>query len=168
MVKKPLRKDAIDHILWQWSVERPELELSAMGTVGRLKRCAVLVQRTLDATFSEHGLTAWEFDVLATLRRNGSPYRMAPTELFSSLMVTSGTMTHRLQKLEQVGLVSRPINPDDARSTLVELTPLGLMKINAAVSDHVENEERMLASLSHQNRRSLDEHLKLLLKALED
>lgn len=138
-----------------------------MGTIGRLKRCAMLVQRRLDATFAEHGLSAWEFDVLATLRRSGAPYRMAPTMLFSSLMVTSGTMTHRLQKLEQAGLAVRVPNPDDARSSLVELSALGLETIDSAVADHVANEERILSSLDRQDRRALDDQLRLLLNVLE-
>src|SRR5687768_13664295 len=106
--------DAVDAILAQWHRERPDLDVSPMGTIGRAKRCAALLQRRLDETFAAFGLSSWEFDVLATLRRSGAPHRLAPTALFSALMITSGTMTHRLQRLEASGLVQRVPNPDDA------------------------------------------------------
>ena len=96
-----------------------------MGPIGRIKRCAVLLERRLDETFAEFGLSRWEFDMLATLRRSGAPYCLAPTTLFSTLMVTSGTMTHRMGKLEAQGWIERLPNPADARSSLVQLTPQG-------------------------------------------
>lgn len=163
----PTPEDAVDLILRQWANERPDLQTAAMGTIGRLKRCATLIQRQLDATFAAHGLSAWEFDVLATLRRNGPPYRMAPTLLFSSLMVTSGTMTTRLQKLEQAGLVCRIPNPDDARSLLVELTAPGFETIDKAVAAHVVNEEGILAPLPPDERVLLDRQLRALMAMLE-
>ena len=90
-----------------------------MGPIGRIKGCAVLLERRLDETFAEFGLSRWEFDMLATLRRSGAPYCLAPTTLFSTLMVTSGTMTHRMAKLEAQGWIERLPNPADARSSLV-------------------------------------------------
>ena len=169
---KPERtdKDRVDAILDQWRRERPELgrkAMAAMGTIGRLKRCAALVQRRLDETFAAHGLSNWEFDVLATLRRAGAPHCLAPTALFSSLMVTSGTMTHRLQRLESAGYVKRVPNPDDARSLLVQLTAAGLKLIDRAVEAHVENEQRILAPLPAQELAALDRQLAKLLAALE-
>src|SRR3546814_4618403 len=99
--------DAVDAILEQWRQERPDLDASPMGPIGRIKRCAALLQRRLDDTFAKFGMTGWEFDVLATLRRSGKPYCLAPTALLSSLMVTSGTMPHRVQWLEATGLIQR-------------------------------------------------------------
>ena len=99
----PRPPDAVDAILAQWKRERPDLDASPMGPIGRIKRCAVLLERRLDETFAEFGLSRWEFDMLATLRRSGAPYCLAPTTLFSTLMVTSGTMTHRMAKLEAQG-----------------------------------------------------------------
>lgn len=160
-------RDSVDAILDQWGRERPDLDVSPMGPIGRVRRCAALLQRALDTTFSQFGLSSWEFDVLATLRRSGAPYCLAPTALFSALMVTSGTMTHRLQRLEASGLVARVANLEDARSTLVKLTPAGLALIDRAVEQHVENERRILAGLTPAALTALDTQLAGLLRALE-
>lgn len=159
--------DAVDAILEQWRRERPDLDVGPMGTIGRLKRCAALVQRRLDEVFTAHGMTSWEFDVLATLRRSGAPYCLAPTALFSALMITSGTMTHRMRGLETRGLVQRVPNREDARSLLVQLTPAGLALIDRAVEAHVENEHRILAPLKAAELAALDARLSRLLGALE-
>jgi DNA-binding MarR family transcriptional regulator len=159
--------DSVDQILEQWRRERPDLDASPMGPIGRIKRCAALLQRRLDETFASFGMTGWEFDVLATLRRSGKPHRLAPTALFSALMVTSGTMTHRLQRLEANGLVRRMPDANDARSMLVQLTPAGLKLIDRAVEAHIENERDILASIPSAALPVLDQHLSTLLLALE-
>jgi DNA-binding MarR family transcriptional regulator len=159
--------DAVDAILQQWHRERPDLDVSPMGVIGRLGRCAALLRRELDKLFSSFGLTAWEFDVLATLRRSGEPYRLAPTTLFSTLMVTSGTMTRQLQQLEASGLVSRIANPSDARSMLVQLTSAGLELIDRAVTAHVANEARLLAPIPATELVQLEARLSELLTVLE-
>ncbi|RJG14009.1 MarR family transcriptional regulator [Pseudomonas cavernicola] len=161
------RADAVDAILEQWRRERPDLDVSPMGTIGRIKRCSALLQRELEVIFKAFGMTAWEFDVLATLRRSGAPYCLAPTALFSALMITSGTMTRQLQRLEAVGLVSRMPNPNDARSMLVQLTPAGLELIDRAVEAHVENEARILAPIKPADLAELDVRLSELLAVLE-
>lgn len=161
------RPDAVDVILEQWRRERPDLDVGPMGAIGRLKRCSSLIQRKLDETFAKFGISGWEFDVLAALRRSGSPYCLAPTALFSALMVTSGTMTHRLQRLEASGLVRRIPNSEDARSMLVELTPSGLALIDRAVEAHVENERMILAGMTSAEIAALDARLARLLAALE-
>jgi DNA-binding MarR family transcriptional regulator len=138
-----------------------------MGPIGRLKRCAALMQRELDKTFALFELTSWEFDVLATLRRSGAPYCLAPTALFSSLMITSGTMTRQLQQLEARDLVSRMPNLNDARSMLVQLTPTGLALIDGAVQSHVENEKRILAPIKPADLAQFDFHLAQMLAVLE-
>ena len=167
MGEKKQRPDAVDAILEQWRLERPDLDVSPMGTIGRIKRCAALLQRKLDEVFATFGMTGWEFDVLATLRRSGAPYCLAPTTLFSALMITSGTMTHRLKGLETRGLVQRLPNRDDARSVLVQLTPDGLALIDRAVEAHVENERRILASIKPSDLVALDARLSQLLAVLE-
>lgn len=159
--------DAVDVILDQWRRERPDLDVRPMGVIGRIKRCAALLQRQLDETFAAFGMTSWEFDVLATLRRSGAPYCLAPTALFSALMITSGTMTHRLKGLETRSLVLRLPNPDDARSVLVQLTPAGLALIDRAVEAHVENERRVLVSIKPSDLLALDTRLSRLLAVLE-
>lgn len=161
------KEDAVDHIMNQWRRERPDLDPSPMGLIGRLARCEMLVRRKLDKTFEQFGMSSWEFDVLATLRRAGHPYSMAPTALYSSLMVTSGTMTHRLQRLEKVGLVERVKHSEDLRSTLVQLTEAGLQLINKAVEAHIANEQAILDCLPAESRKQLDKHLVTLLATLE-
>ncbi|PXF31546.1 MarR family transcriptional regulator [Pokkaliibacter plantistimulans] len=161
------KADAVDAILAQWRCERPELDVRAMATIGRLKRCSALMQRQLDVAFATYDLSNWEFDVLATLRRSGAPYCLAPTALFSTLMITSGTMTHRMQQLEKRGLIERLANPDDARSKLVQLTQSGLALIDRAVEAHVDNEQRILAPLAAEQLAALDQGLIALLALLE-
>ena len=159
--------DAVDAILEQWQRERPDLDSSPMGPIGRLKRCAALLQRKLDTTFSSFDMTGWEFDVLATLRLSGAPYCLAPTALFSAMMITSGTMTHRLQRLEANGRIERIPNSNDGRSMLVQLTPAGLELIDRAVEAHVENARANLSLLQAEALQSLDRCLSELLSTLE-
>lgn len=159
--------DAVDAILEQWRRERPDLDVGPMGPIGRLGRCAALLRARMEACFNAFNIGSWEFDVLATLRRSGAPYCLGPTSLFSTLMVTSGTMTHRLKGLEARGLVERLPNPDDARGLLVQLTASGLELIDRAVTAHVDNEHRMLAALPPEAVTALDASLIRLLAALE-
>lgn len=159
--------DAVDAILAQWQRERPDLDCSPMGPIGRIARCAALLEQRLESTFTQCDLSGWEFDMLATLRRAGAPYCLSPTELFSTLMVTSGTMTHRLKRLESRGLISRQANANDARSMLVQLTDEGLALIDRAVEKHVENERQILSGVSAESLGELDLRLKELLRALE-
>mgnify|MGYP000093997939 CR=1 FL=1 len=166
-MSKPQQTDAVDALIAQWNRERPDLDVTPMATIGRLKRCSALVQRRLDATFSQFGMSSWEFDVLATLRRSGEPYCLAPTTLFSMLMITSGTMTHRMQQLEKHGLVERISNPEDARSKLVKLTDKGFELIDQAVTAHVENEHRILAALNAEQHQDLNQSLTRLMAILE-
>lgn len=160
--------DGVERIIQQWQQQRPDLsDLTAMAIIGRVRRCAALLQPRLEHTFAEFDLTAWEFDVLATLRRSGAPYCLSPTALFSALMVSSGTMTHRLQRLEQSGLIERVANPHDARSLLVQLSPAGLSLIEQAVTAHLANEQRILARLSAEQQTALNQQLMQLLALLE-
>ncbi|EAR11311.1 MarR family winged helix-turn-helix transcriptional regulator [Reinekea blandensis] len=160
--------DAVDLIAAQWQREKPDLSTDAMVTLGRLKRCSVLYQPLLDAVFSQFDLTSWEFDVLATLRRTGEPYSLTPTALFSALMVTSGTMTHRLKTLEGKGWIIRESSPDDARQKRVRLTESGLARIDEALPAHVTNMETILKALPEDTRLRLDEALRQLLAVFED
>lgn len=161
------RSDAVDLILQQWQRERPDLDCSPMGPIGRLKRCTALIEQRLEEAFAEFELSMWEFDMLATLRRAGAPYSLSPTELFSTLMVTSGTMTHRLKRLESRGLITRQVNAEDARSMLVQLSQDGLALIERAVEKHVDNETKILSGLSPEVLMALDSYLSGLLQSLE-
>ncbi|WP_299997245.1 MarR family winged helix-turn-helix transcriptional regulator [uncultured Cedecea sp.] len=167
-VQNKPQQDAVDTILAQWERERPDLDCSPMGPIGRLSRCAAFLEQQLELTFAEFGLSVWEFDMLATLRRAGAPYILTPTELFSTLMVTSGTMTHRLKRLESRGFIVRQVNVEDARSMLVQLTDEGLTLIDRAVEKHVENERQILSALSAEKLRELDNRLADLLHSLEN
>lgn len=160
--------DMVDVILEQWQKERPDLDVSPMGPIGRIKRCAILLERQIESKFAKFDLTLWEFDMLATLRRAGTPYCLSPTELFSMLMVTSGTMTHRLKRLESRNLIKRVSNVDDARSMLVQLTKKGLELIDLAVEEHIKNEHVILDQIPSDVLKDLDKHLSILLQTLEN
>ena len=159
--------DAVDAILQQWQRERPFLDAAPMGPLGRLKRCAALLEPRLEAGLAAFGLRLWEFDMLAALRRAGAPYCLSPTQLFSTLMVTSGTMTHRLRRLEMQGWIERIPNAQDARSMLVQLTSAGQALIDRAVEAHVDNERQLLACLPAQALSEFDDALSMLLRTLE-
>lgn len=159
--------DAVDRILEQWRQARPDLDVSAMGPIGRLSRIFHHNARQMGKTFSEHGLNAAGFDVLATLRRAGPPYALSPGELMASMMITSGTMTNRIDQLAKQGLVTRTIDPNDARRAVVKLTQQGFDLIDAAVADHVKTQKALLAVLSEEEIAALDRGLRKLLAAAE-
>jgi DNA-binding MarR family transcriptional regulator len=162
------KRDHVQHVLEQWKREAPELDRSPMGVVGRISRLAQLLQAELEPVVAAHGLNGGEFDVLATLRRAGRPYRLTPTELSSALMVTSGGMTKRLNSLEDRGLIRREPDPADRRSTAVALTPEGKRLVEAAVADHVENERRLLGELTSKDRAELARLLERLALSVGD
>jgi len=161
-------QDRIDRILAQWKRERRDLELRPMGLVGRIQRAATALRPRLDATHETSGLQGESFDVLASLRRSGAPYQLSPTELYREMMLTSGAMTNRIDRLEAAGLVARRPDPDDRRGTLVRLTPKGKTLIDAATSKHVANEERLLSALTVREQQQLTELLRKLLVGLGD
>lgn len=160
--------DAVDRILAQWQRERPDLDVSPMGIIGRMARLTKHLERSVQETFSEFGLTIGEFDVLAALRRSGEPYQLTPTELFNLLMVSSGTMTHRVDRLEQAELVRRIPDPSDRRGMRIELTSQGFGVIEKAVEAHVANEHRLLSVLKDSEREILAQLLHQLLGAFEE
>lgn len=160
-------EDAVDEILRQWKQERPDLDVGAMGLIGRLGRLRAHISRAHDAVFHRHGLNSASFDLLATLRRSGPPYRLTPTDLLDTMMITSGTMTNRIDQLEKQGLVERLPHPEDRRALLVALTEKGRAVIDAAVTEHVENQHRLVGALSPEEREALDALLKTYLTAFE-
>jgi DNA-binding MarR family transcriptional regulator len=147
---------SIDELVGQWAEERPDLDLDAMATVARLLHLGALVSSELEARAAEYGVLVSEADILFTLRRAGPPYRLLPSKLSESLLVSSGTLTNRLDRLEAKGLVERQPNPDDRRSVEVALTDSGRRLADEAVTEHVENEKRMLSALSERERAALD------------
>ncbi|MBM2291804.1 MarR family transcriptional regulator [Sulfitobacter pseudonitzschiae] len=159
--------DHVDRVLEQWRTERPDLEVVPMGVLGRLKRLHDRVSAQLEKVYAANGLTAASFDVLATLRRSGAPYALSPSELIAWTMVTSGTMTNRLDRLAAAGLVERKPNPEDGRGSVVALTPQGFALIDRVVTAHVANQHRVLSALSAQDRAALDGLLRQWLGAFE-
>ena len=160
--------DHVDRVLQQWHAERPDLEAAPMGIVGRIQRASRLLERELSENFARHGLQLWEFDILATLRRSGPPYRLTPGALSSSAMVTSGAITNRIDRLLTRGLVTRETDPDNRRQVIVALTPSGSALIDQVLAGHVANEDRLLASLSTDERDQLAALLRTLLIDLGD
>lgn len=158
--------DQVDRILAQWHQERPDLDVTPMGMFGRFGRLRSVLMSGLDDIFRAHGLSAASFDVLATLRRSGPPYALSPSDLIAWTMVTSGTMTNRLDKLEQAGLVSREKNPDDGRGFVIALTQKGRDLIDAAVTDHVANQHRLVEGLTADEQSQLDGLLRKWLAAV--
>lgn len=157
----------MDHVIAEWTRERPTLDLSALAVAARLGRAARYLDEGLERVFGEYGLSRGSFDVLASLRRAGPPYRRSPTELYRSLMRTSGAMTHRLSRLEADGLIRRIPDPEDGRSVLVELTPKGRRLVDDLAPVHLENERRLLEPLNQAERTALAQTLKKLLLAFE-
>lgn len=160
--------DKIDKIVIQWNEERPDLDLSGFQLVGRFKLISQHLSREMDKTFATFGLTHSSFDVLATLRRSGSPYGLSPNELLESTMVTSGTMTNRIDQLEKAGLVERKRNPKDGRSVIITLTKKGFAVVDKAVAAHMETLTRLTSSLSEKDSAALKPLLSKFLTCLEE
>ncbi len=160
--------DHVDHVLEQWGAERPDLDVSPMAVIGRMKRLHQIIEAELRRTFAAHGLDAASFDVLATLRRSGPPHRLTPAALMRSAMVTSGAITQRLDRLEARGLVGRTPSETDGRVVHVALTPEGVALIDRALPDHVATEHRLLAGLTPGRRDTLADTLRDLLQSLGD
>jgi DNA-binding MarR family transcriptional regulator len=148
-------QDGVDRIIEQWQAERPELDHSPIGVIGRISRLARELEQRLEPVYREHGLEPGWHDVLATLRRSGPPYELRPSELTGTLMLTSSGTTKRLDRLEQAGLVERAPDPQDRRGVLIRLTRKGRDVIDATTEAHLANERRLLAALSAAEREQL-------------
>ena len=157
--------DEIDRIVEQWNRERPDLDASPTHTLQRITRMSLLQGVSFARVFAPYGISFGEYLVLAALRRAGKPYRMNPTSLFNSVILSSGAMTNRLDRLEAMGLVERQPDPADRRGRLVALTERGGELVDAAVVDHLENEHRLLGALDSEERAQLAELLRKLLSS---
>jgi DNA-binding MarR family transcriptional regulator len=159
-------QDAVDLILEQWARERPDLDCSPMGVIGRITQLQREVHLAQRATFAHHGLDAPSFDVLAALRRAGEPYQLTPTALMRTALVTSGAITQRLDRLEERGLITRTRSEADGRAVVVTLTPAGRDALDAALPDHLETERGLLDGLSAPELEQLAGLLRRLLVSL--
>ena len=160
--------DIVDLIVAQWKAERPDIDASPMQVIGRISRLAADLDPLLGPVFTSRGLGDGEFDVLATLRRSGEPFELSPGDLGASMMVTSGAVTKRVDRLERSGLVTRRVSDVDARARVIRLTAEGRRIVDEAVVDHVANEERRLSGLSAAERETLAGLLRKLGESIED
>ena len=161
------KTDAIKKIVEQWSVERPELDPSGFEVVGRILVLAEHLRRRVGEVLEPLGLGLWGFDVLATLRRQGAPFRLTPTELSHASMLTSGAMTNRLDRLEEAGLVRRERNPDDRRGVHVVLTEHGRELVDRALAVRFDEANDAVAGMALKEREKTAALLAKLLAHLE-
>lgn len=162
MADQPQEPDDVDAIVAAWKRERPDVDVSAMQVLSRVSRLARHLDRARKQAFSTHGLETWEFDVLAALRRAGPPYDLSPGRLVAETLVTSGTMTNRVDRLVGRGLVERRPDPHDRRGVLVSLTASGRRTVDAALDELLAHERRILGSLGTRDARQLADALRTL------
>ncbi|MDO5737300.1 MAG: MarR family transcriptional regulator [Propionibacteriaceae bacterium] len=155
--------DEVDHVVAAWRAQRPDLAVDSMQVWSRIHRLSALLDTHRKQCFSDRGLEAWEFDVLAALRRAGEPHRLSPGRLLSETHVTSGTMTHRIDRLKGRGLVTRLRNPEDGRGALVELTEQGRKLVDDAIGALIALEESLLGEWSRAEQDELAGSLRRLL-----
>ena len=139
----------------QWRAELPEVDTIGMAILGRARLATLLARGPIEGVFARHGLDSGEFDVLATLLRSGPPYTLRPTELYGALMISSGGLTDRLDRLRKAGLITRQRCNHDGRSLLVELTPDGRRLAEAAFREDMAVEAALLEGLTEQERAQL-------------
>jgi len=154
--------DGVDAILGQWQRERPDLDASPIGVIGRISRLSREIERRLEPVYAASGLEPGWYDVLATLRRAGPPYRLRPTDFAATLMLTSSGTTKRLDRLEAAGHITREPDPSDRRGVLITLTPNGRRLLDDAAGEHLANERRILSGLTPAEQHQLASLLRKL------
>jgi len=159
--------DDVDRIVSAWRRERPDLDVSPLEVLSRVSRLARRLDRARGTAFAEHDLDGWEFDVLSALRRAGTPYELSPGQLVTETLVTSGTMTNRVDRLVTRGYVEREPDPTDRRGVIVRLTPTGMAVVDSALSDLLAHEHDLLAELGADERDDLAGLLRRLLRPFE-
>ena len=157
------RKDAVDAIIDQWAAVRPDLDTRAMEVFGRIFRLSRAMGDRMEKAYAPHGISRGEFDVLATLRRAGEPHTLSPRQLSATLMLTTGGMTGRLDKLERPALLRRSPDPHDRRALQVTLTEKGLTVVDEAVSAGLATETEALSALNEEQADQLADLLRVLL-----
>jgi DNA-binding MarR family transcriptional regulator len=160
-------QDEVDRLVAAWARERPDLDVRPLEVLSRVTRLARHLDRARRTAFAKHDLEVWEFDVLAALRRAGSPYVLSPGQLLAQTLVTSGTMTNRIDRLESRGLVQRRPDPDDRRGVHVRLTARGKDRADAALADLLAREKELLAGLSSRQQDALSDLLRELVTPFE-
>jgi DNA-binding MarR family transcriptional regulator len=155
--------DAIDRLVDEWNRERPDLDVSPTHVLQRITRLYLLQSASFAEVFGRFGMTFGEYEVLAALTRSGPPHRLKPSKLVGALVLSSGAVTNRIDRVEAMGLVERLRDPDDRRGTLVALTAKGRTVVGEAVRAHLANEERLLSGISGSDRAQLTRLLRKLL-----
>ncbi len=163
----PQGGDEVDQIAAAWRRERPDLDLGPLQVMSRLTRLGKRLDLERRTAFDRHGLEPWEFDVLAALRRAGSPYGLSPGALVAQTLVTSGTMTNRIDRLAARGLVTREPSVTDRRGVRVIATTEGLRRVDSAFADLLDVERRLLAPVPSAQRADLAQALRALLRQFE-
>jgi DNA-binding MarR family transcriptional regulator len=154
-------RDEVDRLIAAWKRERPDANLSPLAILSRITRISRHLDLARRDAFAD--LETWGFDVLAALRRAGAPHTLSPSQLMQETMVTSGTMTNRLDRLEELSLINRQPDPNDGRGSLVTLTPLGMKKVDAALDHLIKNERTFLTDLTQEENDQLADLLSKLL-----
>ncbi|HEV7322752.1 MAG TPA: MarR family transcriptional regulator [Ensifer sp.] len=167
MQNENAKSDHVDRLRAQWDHELPDLDTEPMTILGRAYRLSNLVRPSIEETFASFGLDRGEFDVLSTLRRSGPPYRLTPTDLYTLLMISSGGLTHRLDRLQKAGLILRERSASDGRSSVVGLTEKGIALAESAFRADMASEARYLEGLEPDERAALAALLRKLLVSLE-
>lgn len=160
-------EDEVDRLIEAWRRERPDLDVAPMEVLSRVSRLARHLDRARSQAFDTHGLESWEFDVLAALRRAGAPYQLSPGKLLKETLVTSGTMTNRVDRLAARGLVERLPDPSDRRGVLVQLTTAGRDAVDAAMADLLTHERALLGSLSDRDQQKIARVLRELVRPFD-
>ncbi len=158
-----LLRDEVDDLVAAWRAQRPDLDIEPMQVLSRISRLARHLDIARRGAFADHGLETWEFDVLSALRRQGPPFQLTPGALLRATLVTSGTMTNRIDRLAAAGLVRREPDPRDKRGVLVTLTDQGMARADAALADLLRRERALLAGLDPGERRHLADLMRVLL-----
>ena len=161
-------QDEVDRLVAAWRRERPDLDTRPLEVLSRVTRLARHLDRARRSAFAEHDLEAWEFDVLSALRRSGEPYQLSPGALLNQTLVTSGTMTNRIDRLAAKELVRREPDPGDRRGVLVVLTTRGLAVVDDTLTDLLAHEQKLLAGLTDRQRDSLADLLRDLVAPFDN
>ena len=161
-------RDEVDDLVAAWRQQRPDLDVAPLQVLSRVSRLARHLDIARRGAFAAHDLESWEFDVLSALRRAGPPFQLTPGALLRATLVTSGTMTNRIDRLAAAGLVSREPDPRDRRGVLVTLSERGQSVVDAAFADLLEREQALLAQIGPQQRDQLAGLLRTLLVPFDD
>ena len=156
-------RDEVDDLVAAWRAQRPDLDVEPLEVLSRISRLARHLDIARRGAFANHGLESWEFDVLSALRRQGPPFQLTPGGLLRATLVTSGTMTNRIDRLAAADLVRRAPDPRDKRGVLVTLTDRGLARVDAALEDLLSREQALLAGLDREERQQLAGLMRVLL-----